>query len=113
MSCAVFCGPSGAPLPRLEMRLVCGGSLTSRHTNPLSLHCGPSGAPLARLDAPTARGFQALLTSPRSPISPISIPTHIPRIHGSGALPSTAATEGDQARFLAAMLQVRPYLSPI
>ena len=23
------------PFPRLEMRLACGGSLTSRHTNPL------------------------------------------------------------------------------
>ena len=38
---------SGAPLPRLEMRLVCGGSLTSRHTNPI---LALSGALLPRLE---------------------------------------------------------------
>ena len=27
---------AGTPLPRLEMRLVCGAALTSRHANPLS-----------------------------------------------------------------------------
>ena len=31
---------TGAPLARLEVRLLCGGPLTSRHPNPLGHHSG-------------------------------------------------------------------------
>ena len=47
----------GAPLPRLEMRRMCEGSLTSRHTNPL----------------PRRPRCAAVLVSPHAPVLPLSL----------------------------------------